>query len=167
MMPSLLGNLRTSCIAFVALWLGTSSVHAAPESGVNITAADVAALNSTVNGRLFQGTPVSLPCFSSFNGQPHAVDNGSCTAVQAGYTTPEFRAPMFGAYMQVCRGCFSGMGAIAYSYETRHSRNGRLARTRTSNACWMTLICKIHRPLRIRRAFKEAWRLSLYGFLPH
>ena len=99
MMAIVFGKLRAGGIALVALCLEAGSVLAS--SGINISAADIAALNSSVSGRLFQGFPVSLPCFTSFNGNPQVADNASCAAVQAGYTTPEFRTPHFGAFMQV------------------------------------------------------------------
>lgn len=98
-MTIVFGKLRAGGIALVALCLEAVSVLAS--SGINISSANIAALNSSVSGRLFQGTPVSLPCFPSFNGIAQAADNVVCTAVQAGYTTPEFGTPHFGAFMQV------------------------------------------------------------------
>lgn len=93
-------KLRFSFVLLVVfLWLGNTT--ALTDSNGNFPANELVSLNKAVNGRLFRGTPVSLPCFTLYNGQPNVVSNASCSVVQAGYTTPEFRAPQFGSYMQV------------------------------------------------------------------
>ncbi|KDQ63022.1 hypothetical protein JAAARDRAFT_120376 [Jaapia argillacea MUCL 33604] len=57
-------------------------------------------LNVTVGGRLAQGTPVSLPCFNTYDGQSYQRNGTACAAVESGYTSPSFRVENFGAYMQ-------------------------------------------------------------------
>ena len=60
-----------------------------------------AALNRSVQGRLHIATPLSLPCFSSFNGQPSEPDPNACALVQQNYTEPDFRSEHFGSFMNV------------------------------------------------------------------
>ena len=56
-------------------------------------------LNESVHGRLYAATPLALPCFSSYNGKPVAVDPTACSAIQNNYTTALFRADVFNGYL--------------------------------------------------------------------
>ncbi|KAJ7717139.1 FAD-binding domain-containing protein [Mycena metata] len=58
-------------------------------------------LNTTVGGRLHAATPFSLPCFSKYNNLTVSVDEASCAAIQANYTSPTFRLQSFSANMNV------------------------------------------------------------------
>ena len=93
----------TAGLSFVLLTLSLcfGSAIALTDSNGSFPADELIALNKAVNGRLYRGTPVSLPCFASYDGQPNVVSNASCAVVQAGYIVPEFRVQQFGAYMQV------------------------------------------------------------------
>ncbi|KAF9053268.1 FAD-binding domain-containing protein [Panaeolus papilionaceus] len=63
------------------------------------TAQDWNKLNNTVSGRLFPGRPFALPCFSSFQGQPHNVDQAACTFVQENFFNSHLnRSNAFGGY---------------------------------------------------------------------
>jgi nitrilase len=55
-------------------------------------------LNQTVGGRLFTATPLSLPCFSTYNGQAVTPDASRCAEVQAGYTSGDFRAQFYNGF---------------------------------------------------------------------
>ncbi|OCL14667.1 isoamyl alcohol oxidase [Glonium stellatum] len=52
--------------------------------------------------------PLSLPCFSTYNGHPIQRDVTACVAIQANYTLDTFRSPQFGAFM-------NGQGEICLS----------------------------------------------------
>jgi len=55
-------------------------------------------LNQTVGGGLFPATPLSLPCFSIFNGQAVTPSPSLCAEVQAGYTSGDFRAQFYNGF---------------------------------------------------------------------
>ncbi|KAH9893386.1 FAD-binding domain-containing protein [Cubamyces lactineus] len=59
-----------------------------------------AALNATVNGRLYVAAPISRPCFSNVgpNVTGHA-DEAECEAVMQHYMDPDTRSNTFGAFM--------------------------------------------------------------------
>ncbi|KAI0023855.1 hypothetical protein F4780DRAFT_769105 [Xylariomycetidae sp. FL0641] len=57
-------------------------------------------LNETVDGRLNTLTPFALPCFSSYNGNPHPVNEGACTEIRENYLE-NARTEMPGAYMNL------------------------------------------------------------------
>ncbi|KLO08170.1 FAD-binding domain-containing protein [Schizopora paradoxa] len=68
--------------------------------GLSPTAAQWDALNASVGGQLHKGTPLALPCFSSFSGtevQPYAQ---SCAVVEANYTSTEFISSVYSGFMQ-------------------------------------------------------------------
>ena len=56
------------------------------------------ALNGTVEGRLHAVSPLSLPCFSQYNGQSTAPDGELCGEIQANYTSGLFRTEYYGAF---------------------------------------------------------------------
>ncbi|OCK96418.1 FAD-binding domain-containing protein [Cenococcum geophilum 1.58] len=68
-------------------------------------------LNATINGHLHRGTPLSLPCFSTYNGHSVQRDAVACVAIQTNYTLNTFRSPQFGAFM-------NGQGEICLSNAT-------------------------------------------------
>jgi FAD/FMN-containing dehydrogenase len=55
--------------------------------------------NATVGGRVQNLTPFSLPCFSSYNGNPVARDNAACAAIQENYSDPWMRTNSPNGYM--------------------------------------------------------------------
>ncbi|KAI1380746.1 FAD-binding domain-containing protein [Hypoxylon crocopeplum] len=67
-----------------------------------------ATLNASVNGRLHSTTPLALPCFSSYNGNPVAFDDAGCSLIRDNYTTDSIRAASPGGYMnsqsEICLG---------------------------------------------------------------
>ena len=56
-------------------------------------------LNRTVGGRLHSAAPLSLPCFSTYNGQQISPNKSACAQVQAGYTSGDFRAQSYNGFM--------------------------------------------------------------------
>lgn len=60
-------------------------------------------LNETVNGRLYEGIPLALPCFQRYGNAAVLPNEAECNAIEAGYTTSTFRASAFGAFMEVSR----------------------------------------------------------------
>ncbi|KAJ7196212.1 FAD-binding domain-containing protein [Mycena pura] len=58
-------------------------------------------LNASVGGRLRTATPFSLPCFSKYNGLNVSVDETACNAIQANYTSSNFRLESFSANMNI------------------------------------------------------------------
>ncbi|KAJ7461116.1 hypothetical protein FB451DRAFT_1269005 [Mycena latifolia] len=85
-----------SGVLFVSLLTGASSTAI-----FNVSPAQWRALNATVGGRLFAAAPFALPCFSLYNNQNVSVDPQACSAIQANYTSPNFRVEHFGANMNV------------------------------------------------------------------
>ncbi|KAH8197313.1 hypothetical protein TruAng_008517 [Truncatella angustata] len=61
----------------------------------------VAALNDSLHGILQPARPVSLPCFSSYNGRPNTADAAACAVVRGNYTTNAFRAALPAAFMNM------------------------------------------------------------------
>jgi nitrilase len=56
-------------------------------------------LNDSVSGHLHTATPLSLPCFSIFNGQTVSPDPALCAQIQANYTSDTFRAQFYSGFM--------------------------------------------------------------------
>ncbi|KAF8586167.1 FAD-binding domain-containing protein [Ramaria rubella] len=56
-----------------------------------ITPDQWAALNTSVEGRLFAGVPFAKPCFSMFEGREVGVDGEGCEGVQRGYANETIR----------------------------------------------------------------------------
>ncbi|KAI5118822.1 hypothetical protein M0805_009400 [Coniferiporia weirii] len=76
-----------------------SILHIVTLSAALAFPADWQALNASVEGRLFQGTPYSRPCFSSARRTGGVFDSEECTLIQNNYTTRDLRIQEFGAYM--------------------------------------------------------------------
>ncbi|KAF7357329.1 FAD-binding domain-containing protein [Mycena sanguinolenta] len=68
---------------------------------LDISRAQWDALNASVSGRLRTATPFALPCFSKYNNVSVAVNEAACSAIQANYTSPNFRLESFSANMNV------------------------------------------------------------------
>ncbi|KAJ7493661.1 hypothetical protein FB451DRAFT_1215052 [Mycena latifolia] len=85
-----------SGVLLVSLLTGASSTAI-----FNVSPAQWRALNATVGGRLYAAAPFALPCFSLYNNQSVPVDPQACDAIQANYTSPNFRVEHFGANMHV------------------------------------------------------------------
>ena len=66
---------------------------------VNCDQTSWSALNRSVHNRLHIGTPLALPCFSTYNGQMVQHDTVACNAVQQSYTSSAFRTQFYGGYM--------------------------------------------------------------------
>lgn len=58
-------------------------------------------LNKTLGGKLREGRPMALPCFSTYEKLSIDSDETACAEIQANYTTPDLRSLSFGAFMQV------------------------------------------------------------------
>ena len=56
-------------------------------------------LNQSVHGRLYAATPLALPCFSSYNGKPVAVDSAACSTIENNYSSALYRADLFNGYL--------------------------------------------------------------------
>jgi hypothetical protein len=88
-----------SAIFFVSL-LTATIVSSTPI--LDVSQAQWHALNATVGGRLHTATPFALPCFSRYNNVSVPVDEPACSAIQANYTSPDFRVESFSSNMAVC-----------------------------------------------------------------
>jgi hypothetical protein len=86
-----------------------ASVHGSPLAGrastpiSSITQDQWAALNRTVNGRLYKATPIAKSCYSFYNGALATPDLAQCKAVQDGYTNEEFIGGSFAGFHSVSR----------------------------------------------------------------
>jgi hypothetical protein len=87
--------MRTQCVSLCSWWC--LAIHLSLAASVS----DWNALNASVGGRLFSATPLSLPCFSYYEGQSRAPQPAQCREVQQAYLKPTYRAEHFGAYMYV------------------------------------------------------------------
>ena len=56
-------------------------------------------LNQTVNGRLELATPLALPCFSLYDGQPVQPDASACETIQVDYTNSTFLSQYYSGFM--------------------------------------------------------------------
>lgn len=86
---------RLFCGLLFAFFLVARSKAATP------TAAQWAALNQTVNGRLFAGVPLAQSCYSSYNGNATTPDAAVCSAVQANYTGSNYISDNYSGFMNV------------------------------------------------------------------
>ncbi|THV03671.1 FAD-binding domain-containing protein [Dendrothele bispora CBS 962.96] len=88
--PSSLASLTISIISLLQVFVQASSQS--PWTALPPTV--IASLNGTVNGRLFKGFPLAMPCSTS-----DSFDTPTCDTIQAGYLDEEFRSGVFGAYI--------------------------------------------------------------------
>ncbi|PQE26736.1 isoamyl alcohol oxidase protein [Rutstroemia sp. NJR-2017a BVV2] len=58
-----------------------------------------AALNKSVSGHLHSATPLSLPCFSVYEGRPVTPNAEACAQIQANYTSSDYRAEFYNGFM--------------------------------------------------------------------
>lgn len=58
-------------------------------------------LNASLAGRLQVTTPLALPCFPSYNGQPHAIDVSTCDTIRNNYTSNSLRTGRVEGYMNI------------------------------------------------------------------
>lgn len=77
---------------FFSLLILAASVAALHSEGIE-------ALNASLHGAVQAIEPFALPCFSSFNGKPHARQDSLCSERQARYLDPLYRREIPGAYM--------------------------------------------------------------------
>ena len=111
--------LRAALVGPLLIYIITTSASSTPI--LNVSPTQWHALNVSVGGRLHAATPFALPCFSKYNNISVSVNEAECNAIQANYTSPDFRIERFSANMNV-RGLFSGVVRIAdptqVQYET-------------------------------------------------
>lgn len=74
-------------------------VVASAAGGVCNTIDTIEKLNKTVHGQVHINRPYSLPCFSSYEGEPVARDEAACARVQASYGSIKARVNVPGAYV--------------------------------------------------------------------
>lgn len=55
--------------------------------------------NTSIGGRLERNAPMALPCFATYNGIAHIVDEAACALIRDNYTMPAFRATIPGTAM--------------------------------------------------------------------
>ena len=55
-------------------------------------------LDKTLGGRLKAGTPLSLPCFSEYEGQLISQDLSTCAQIQGNYTSSDFPAQFYSGF---------------------------------------------------------------------
>ncbi|KAF7362599.1 FAD-binding domain-containing protein [Mycena venus] len=109
-----------SCgILFVSLLI-TTVVAASSTPILDISPPQWRALNSSVGGRLHAATPFALPCFSKYNNISVSVNEAECNAIQANYTSSEFRVERFSANMNVRLPCTPGVMCIADSTQVQY-----------------------------------------------
>ena len=60
-----------------------------------------AALNASVEGRLYAGRPMGFPCYTSYNGILKTPDTVACAEVMKMQTYGTFVAANYGGYQQV------------------------------------------------------------------
>lgn len=70
-------------------------------SYATVSTAQWSSLNASLAGRLQVTTPLALPCFNSYNGQPHAIDVSSCDTIRDNYTSNSLRTTRVEGYMQI------------------------------------------------------------------
>ena len=58
-------------------------------------------LNATVGGRLQSATPLALPCFSNYDGQPVTPDPQACSIAEENYDVWTYRSQRYGNTMAV------------------------------------------------------------------
>jgi hypothetical protein len=76
------------------------SIAATPISAIN--SSQWLELNTTTNGRLHaDGVPFARACFEDAEDLSGGYDPATCAAIQAHYTTEEFREQAYGSYMNV------------------------------------------------------------------
>lgn len=56
-------------------------------------------LNTSFGGRLQRAFPFSLPCFSTFEGDPSTANSSACAQVQSNYASSPFRAEFYNGFM--------------------------------------------------------------------
>lgn len=78
--------------AMMSLSLGAQAV---------MTTAPWSSLNTSLAGRLQVTTPFALPCFASYNGQPHTVNLTSCNTIRDNYTDNSLRTTRVDGYMHM------------------------------------------------------------------
>jgi hypothetical protein len=66
-----------------------------------IAQSDWAALNASVNGRLFTLLPMAYPCYTNYNGVAKPVDKEACTEISAKKTNAEYIAGHAGGLIVV------------------------------------------------------------------
>lgn len=68
-----------------------------------VTAAEWQALNTSVHGRLAEGRPINLPCYSSYNGTlaNNDPDLALCAVAEANKANSTFIVDNFGGYEYV------------------------------------------------------------------
>ncbi|THH06478.1 hypothetical protein EW145_g4059 [Phellinidium pouzarii] len=117
------------------------SILASAELSVAFTAfaSDWQALNVSVNGQLFQGTPFARPCFPDAVGTGGMFDQEQCTLVQNNYTTRDLRILEFGA------------------------PNGKLVKSDFKSVCSIRLSPTIHWRSIVEPATKEAFLMLMYA----
>ncbi|KAF7342485.1 FAD-binding domain-containing protein [Mycena venus] len=79
----------------------TTATAVSSASILDISPAQWHALNISVGGRLHAATPFALPCFSKYNNISVSVNEAECSAIQANYTSANFRIESFSANMKV------------------------------------------------------------------
>lgn len=89
----------TSTITLLLLALISPGLSAVPISSLPFSL--LKSLNETLGGKLREGQPLALPCFSKYDDSSIDFDESTCTEIQANYTSPDLRAQSFGAFMQV------------------------------------------------------------------
>lgn len=84
------------CLVFMARLSGAAALAS------HITSSQWHALNTTVSGRLHaDGAPFARACFQAADGLSGGPDAAACAAVQAQYTSVDFREQAYGSYMNV------------------------------------------------------------------
>ncbi|KAI9038844.1 FAD-binding domain-containing protein [Aspergillus affinis] len=87
----MMAHSKSSIILFVAVHLLSSA--SARES------CTLDSFNTTLGGRVHPLRPLSLPCFSQYNGTAVASDQAACQVIQSNYSDPLFRSNSANGFM--------------------------------------------------------------------
>ena len=67
-----------------------------------ITLEEWAALNASVDGRLYLGRPKAFPCYTSYGGVADPVNAMACAEIESQKTNASYIGDQFGGFFQVC-----------------------------------------------------------------
>lgn len=67
-----------------------------------ITPAEWAALNASVDGRLYSGRPMAFPCYTSYDGIAKPANTTACAEIESKKTDISYISDHLGGFVQVC-----------------------------------------------------------------
>jgi len=67
-----------------------------------VTPAEWAALNASIDGRLYLGRPMAFPCYTSYEGIAKLANATVCAEIELKKTNVSYIGDQFGGSVQVC-----------------------------------------------------------------